>query len=73
MNKAENTVTLDANSGFTGKAQQLLLASYYQVPDIDEPDEFSFFFQADLPRDAVKDGMIIYQWALLTPTVANTV
>lgn len=45
LNKAVNPMELTAETaGYAGKAQQLLLASYYQVPDIDEPDQFSFFF-----------------------------
>jgi len=53
--------------GFSGKATQSVLASYEVVPELDDPDNINFLFMADIPRDALYESAIIYQWAQLTP------
>jgi hypothetical protein len=60
--------TLDeAAMGFSGKAVSSVLASYEVIPDLSDPDNINFLFIADIPRAALSEGAIIYQWAQLEP------
>jgi hypothetical protein len=60
--------TLDASAlGFSGTAKQSVLASFEVVADLAEPDNINFLFIADIPRAAIYESAIIYQWAQLTP------
>ena len=68
LDKMGSTVTLsDPSLGFTGTAVQNILANFEVVDDLDDPDNINFLFQADIPRDAIYESAIIYQWAQLTP------
>jgi hypothetical protein len=68
LDKMGGEFTLDAAKlGFEGKAVQSVLASYEVVPQLDSPDNINFLFIADIPRAAIYESAIIYQWAQLTP------
>lgn len=55
------------NLGFTGKIKQKVLAKFQISDDIGEPDFIELLYQADMPRDALPESAIIYQWAQFTP------
>jgi hypothetical protein len=68
LDKMGGEATLDESAlGFSGKAVQSVLASYEVVPDLSDPDNINFLFIADIPRAALYESAIIYQWAQLTP------
>jgi len=68
MKKVGKEFALDkATLGFDGKATQSVLASFEVVDELDDPDNINFLFMADIPREALYESAIIYQWAQLTP------
>jgi len=68
LDKMGGEFTLDKDTlGFEGKAVQSVLASYEVVPDLANPDNINFLFMADIPRAAIYESAIIYQWAQLSP------
>lgn len=60
-------ITLDPSLGFTGKAKQSVIAQFKVINEVDDPDKIDFLFQADIPRDALAEASVVYQWAQLTP------
>jgi hypothetical protein len=46
-----------------GEAKQTMYTAFEVNEFIDKPDDLSFYFNVDLPKDILKDGTIIYQWA----------
>jgi hypothetical protein len=68
LDKLGGEFTLDKSVlGFDGKAVQSVLASFEVVDNLTDPDNINFLFMADIPRDAIYESAIIYQWAQLTP------
>lgn len=63
--------TIDAASIF-GDSEAVAAQNFFAVYEgnkiIDKPDIVSFVFEADLPKDKIKDATYIYQMVSLTPT-----
>ena len=66
--KAETSLTID---GKTLSASQQLFPVFELNYEPDRPNEVSFLFEVDLPREALKKGAIIYQFAQLTDKNGN--
>ena len=55
------------DDGSKSKVFQDVFAYYELVPEVDKPNLVNFLFYADIPRAKLSEGIIIYQWAALTP------
>jgi hypothetical protein len=60
---AVDTSALEALGVTGGQAKQTMYTAFEVNEFIDKPDDLSFYFNVDLPKDILKDGTIIYQWA----------
>ena len=58
-----DTSALEALGVTGGEAKQTMYSALEVNESIDKPDDLSFYFNVDLPKDILTDGTIIYQWA----------
>jgi hypothetical protein len=64
----ETDIVLDDGSA----ASQIFNAVWQISKEINEDDTLSFFFEVDLPRDYLSDGVYIFQYAQLTDVVNSS-
>ena len=67
-----DTSALEALGVTGGEAKQTMYSALEVNESIDKPDDLSFYFNVDLPKDILQDGTIIYQWAQITPTADSS-
>jgi hypothetical protein len=60
---AVDTSALEALGVTGGEAKQTMYSALEVNESIDAPDDLSFYFNVDLPKEILTDGVIIYQWA----------
>jgi len=66
---ATTETTLDISAtGVTGDAAQNFYTVMQLSDNFDDPDFLNLYFELDMPKELLKDGTIVYQFADLTPS-----